>query len=199
MVSTPTRGNKATHLGDVVASTLGMLRLPSLMALSRGSSAVQVALVDGPIARDQPDLDSEGIRELASASARCRDRASAACRHVEKEFAQVASQLGTNLSRNRRNPCRNDSVRVFEWSQLVQTPMEAVIGRGSAGHSQNGVVGPQSHSGPRGTTAAEIWVTPPRRCSGVTTPPPPPAVTLGAAMGRSGAAKGPGIWRERDG
>jgi subtilisin family serine protease len=60
---------------------LELVRLPGLMALTRGRFDLVVGLVDGPVAMDHPDLATGNIRTLAGTSGACRDNGSAACRH----------------------------------------------------------------------------------------------------------------------
>lgn len=60
---------------------LDVVRLPRLMALTRGRADVVVGLLDGPVRLDHPDLAGESIRTLGEIPGACRDTASASCWH----------------------------------------------------------------------------------------------------------------------
>jgi subtilisin family serine protease len=60
---------------------LELVRLPALMALTRGHGDVVIGLVDGPIALDHPGLAGAIIRTLPGLTAACHDAASEPCRH----------------------------------------------------------------------------------------------------------------------
>jgi len=61
---------------------LDLVRLPPVMALSRGSRDVIVALLDGPVFMEHPDLDAHGVFGVSGTHAfACREPANAACRH----------------------------------------------------------------------------------------------------------------------
>lgn len=61
--------------------SLELVRLPGLMALTRGRADLVVGLVDGPVALDHPDLANGNVRTLPAAPGACYDTGSAACRH----------------------------------------------------------------------------------------------------------------------
>src|SRR5271166_2721300 len=61
-------------------TALGLVKLPSLMALSAGRADVVVGLIDGPVAVGHSDL-AGNIREAPGATAACSQAASAACLH----------------------------------------------------------------------------------------------------------------------
>src|SRR5690349_9009980 len=63
--------------GDWARSLVG---LPALVERTAGVAAVTVALIDGPVAVDHPDLATSNIRVL-SGTAACRQPDSVACRH----------------------------------------------------------------------------------------------------------------------
>lgn len=72
--------------GDAsTAEGLALVRLPPLMAVTQGSAAITVAVIDGPADLDHPDLRAARIRELptgrgtAAPLAACTD--GAGCRH----------------------------------------------------------------------------------------------------------------------
>lgn len=60
---------------------LELVRLPGLMALTRGRADLIVGLVDGPVALDHPDLATGNVGTLAGTAGACRDNRSPACRH----------------------------------------------------------------------------------------------------------------------
>jgi subtilisin family serine protease len=61
---------------------LDLIKLTPLMKLTKGSPAVLIGLIDGPVAIDHPDLASENIRELPSkVSGSCTTANSIACVH----------------------------------------------------------------------------------------------------------------------
>ena len=73
-----TRGSTAERPQD----PLDVVRLAPLMQRSSGVRGVAVALVDGPIALDHPDLAAERIREIPGAlRGACARAGSVACRH----------------------------------------------------------------------------------------------------------------------
>jgi subtilisin family serine protease len=62
--------------------SLEQARLQALMALSTGSRDVAVGLLDGPVARDHPDLAGAAIKDVAGApSGTCGEPDSTACVH----------------------------------------------------------------------------------------------------------------------
>jgi subtilisin family serine protease len=59
-----------------------LVGLPALMDVTAGIPEVCVALVDGPVARDHPDLATENVRALPGrTSSECGKPASIACKH----------------------------------------------------------------------------------------------------------------------
>ena len=63
-------------------AALQLVRLPALMDLSAGAPDIVVALIDGPVARNHPDLASENIRVLHErGGATCDRPAGIACAH----------------------------------------------------------------------------------------------------------------------
>jgi hypothetical protein len=63
---------------------LALVGLQPLMAVSKGSSAVAVAMIDGPVAISHPDLELDGLTLIGDASGAACDPAHAglACRHA---------------------------------------------------------------------------------------------------------------------
>jgi subtilisin family serine protease len=65
------------------ATALDLVGLSPLMRLTAGRADLSLGLIDGPIARDHPDLANSNIRELpGQVDAACNDRSSAACVHA---------------------------------------------------------------------------------------------------------------------
>ena len=62
-------------------ASLRLVRLPALMDISAGARDVMVALIDGPIARNHPDIANDNIRVLNESSDECDKPESAACVH----------------------------------------------------------------------------------------------------------------------
>jgi subtilisin family serine protease len=61
---------------------LDLVGLSPLMARTSGGSEISIALIDGPVALDHPDLAAENIREVPSKMpAACADAGDAACAH----------------------------------------------------------------------------------------------------------------------
>ena len=61
---------------------LDLVRLVTLMGLSRGSPEVGIGLIDGPVAGDHADLADSPIREIpVKRAASCRNSTSSACAH----------------------------------------------------------------------------------------------------------------------
>ena len=65
------------------------------MALTRGRADVVVALVDGPVALDHPDLATGNIRTLATSAGACVDIESASCRHGTFIAGVLAARRGS--------------------------------------------------------------------------------------------------------
>jgi hypothetical protein len=57
-----------TGTGQDPEGVLRIVRLPALMEISAGIPDITVALIDGPIARNHPDLASENITFLHESS-----------------------------------------------------------------------------------------------------------------------------------
>jgi subtilisin family serine protease len=62
-------------------AVLRLVRLSALMEMTAGIPDITVALIDGPVARDHPDLASENIRVLRERDATCSQPKSVACAH----------------------------------------------------------------------------------------------------------------------
>ena len=75
---------------------LELVRLPGLMESTRGKAEIVVALLDGPVWQDHPDLLSGNIRTVGESIAACRDTASEACRHGTFIAGVLAAQRGAN-------------------------------------------------------------------------------------------------------
>lgn len=76
------QGHSPSGLGGG-ESALGSVKLAALMELTSGVSEIVVALIDGPVAIDHPDLASEHIREIPGKfKSACTRLDSAACRHA---------------------------------------------------------------------------------------------------------------------
>lgn len=72
------RGSATAHAAD----PLDIVRLAPLMQRTSGTPEVAVALVDGPVAVDHPDLAAEPIREIPGVlRGTCARAGSVACRH----------------------------------------------------------------------------------------------------------------------
>jgi subtilisin family serine protease len=81
-------------LGGAPLDPLELVRLPGLMALTRGRPELIVGLVDGPVALDHPDLATGKVRTLARAPGACRDPTSASCRHGTFVAGILAARRG---------------------------------------------------------------------------------------------------------
>jgi subtilisin family serine protease len=61
---------------------LELVQLPVLMAFTSGSENIMIALLDGPVVLDHPDLLSERIRGIpGGVGGRCSQASSSACQH----------------------------------------------------------------------------------------------------------------------
>jgi subtilisin family serine protease len=61
---------------------LSLVKLPSLMKLTRGRPGIAIGLIDGPVAENHPDLASQNIREIpGKVGGTCTQVTSAACIH----------------------------------------------------------------------------------------------------------------------
>jgi subtilisin family serine protease len=65
----------------VSMSQIRLVRLDLLMKLSRGRSEIVIGLIDGPVAMDHPDLQSNHIRFAGRSGFACSSSDSVACRH----------------------------------------------------------------------------------------------------------------------
>jgi len=82
-------------LGDSL-DPLEFVRLPGLMALTRGRADLVIGLLDGPVALDHPDLANGTVRTLSGTPGACRDPSSAACRHGTFVAGILAARRGTS-------------------------------------------------------------------------------------------------------
>jgi subtilisin family serine protease len=73
---------------------LESVRLPAVMAQTRGRADLLVGLVDGPVALDHPDLATGNIRTLTGTLAACRDTGSTSCRHGTFVAGILAARRG---------------------------------------------------------------------------------------------------------
>jgi subtilisin family serine protease len=74
--------NRSGLIWRMQMNPLELVKLTSLMARSRGSAAVKIGLIDGPVATGHPDLVREQLREISSDSgAACTNASSSACMH----------------------------------------------------------------------------------------------------------------------
>jgi subtilisin family serine protease len=65
-----------------VANPLALVKLTTLMERTSGNPEVKIALIDGPVALEHPDLDAERVREIPGHhGASCSRTDSAACLH----------------------------------------------------------------------------------------------------------------------
>jgi subtilisin family serine protease len=72
-----------------------LVRLADVMALTQGRADVVVALVDGPVALDHPDLATGKVRTLARSTGACVDIGSASCRHGTFIAGVLAARRGS--------------------------------------------------------------------------------------------------------
>jgi subtilisin family serine protease len=72
-----------------------LVRLADLMALTRGRADVVMALVDGPVALDHPDLAISKIRTLADGTGVCVGIESASCRHGTSIAGVLVARRGS--------------------------------------------------------------------------------------------------------
>jgi subtilisin family serine protease len=73
--------NRQTSAEPSIAA-LQLVKLPSLMNLTRGSSEISIGLIDGPVAMNHVDFAGSRIEEIgAKGGASCQDSNSEACRH----------------------------------------------------------------------------------------------------------------------
>jgi subtilisin family serine protease len=74
---------------------LNLVNLPALMKLSEGRPEITIGLIDGPVARDHPDLAGGRIREIPGAGASaCAVITSPACRHGTFVAGILAARRG---------------------------------------------------------------------------------------------------------
>lgn len=76
-------------------SPLDLVRLPALMDRSRGRPEITVALIDGPVVLDNPDLARSTIREIpVKLKGTCRLAGSVACTHdVRSRYARSPARF----------------------------------------------------------------------------------------------------------
>jgi subtilisin family serine protease len=75
---------------------LDVVGLTPLMERTSGHPDITIALIDGPVALDHPDLAAQHIREItASRSAACANRGSAACAHGTFMAGMLAGKRGS--------------------------------------------------------------------------------------------------------
>ncbi len=75
---------------------LELVQLPALMAVTSGSEDITIALLDGPVVFDHPDLLSERIQDIAwGVSGRCSDASSSACQHGTFVAAILSAHRGS--------------------------------------------------------------------------------------------------------
>ena len=67
---------------------LELVKLTSLMQRTSGRTEIKVALIDGPVAVDHPDLTGQDVRVVAGRySAACSNVRSVACLHLKIAIA----------------------------------------------------------------------------------------------------------------
>lgn len=77
-------------------SPLELVRLPGLMERSHGRPEIRVALIDGPVAMDHPDLVNSSIRQLpGKLSGTCSLAHSVACKHGTFVAGVLAARRGS--------------------------------------------------------------------------------------------------------
>ena len=77
-------------------SPLDLVRLPALMDRSRGRPEITVALIDGPVVLDNPDLARSTIREIpVKLKGTCRLAGSVACTHGTFVAGMLAARRGS--------------------------------------------------------------------------------------------------------
>jgi subtilisin family serine protease len=75
---------------------LDVVRLPPLMALGRGRPEIAIALIDGPVATDHPDLSTSLIKEVSqSARSVCQRTSSVACTHGTFVAGMLVARRGS--------------------------------------------------------------------------------------------------------
>ena len=76
---------------------LEVVRLTTLMALSSGSSEVQIGLIDGPVVTRHPDLVSEHLRERPGGNdGTCTLTSSTACLHGTFVAGVLSAKRGSS-------------------------------------------------------------------------------------------------------
>ncbi len=63
------------------SNPLSLIKLTSLMEITRGRSEIIIGLIDGPVFTKHPDFISENILEISGKSGACTQTSSAACIH----------------------------------------------------------------------------------------------------------------------
>ncbi len=77
-------------------NALDLVRLPDLMNRGRGRPEVIIALIDGPVARDLPDLASAAIREIpGKLKGTCARADTVACSHGTFVAGMLAARRGS--------------------------------------------------------------------------------------------------------
>lgn len=76
---------------------LELVRLPRLMALSRGTANLVIGMIDGPVAANHPDLVPSNICASAGVSGVCHSPNSAACRHGTAVASVLTGRRGARV------------------------------------------------------------------------------------------------------
>ncbi len=77
-------------------NTLDLVRLPDLMERGQGRPEITIALIDGPVARDLPDLAPATIREIpGTLKGTCSRADTVACRHGTFVACILAARRGS--------------------------------------------------------------------------------------------------------
>ncbi len=75
---------------------LELVQLPALMAVTSGSEDITIALLDGPVVFDHPDLLSERIQDIpGGVDGRCNQASSIACQHGMFVAAILSAHRGS--------------------------------------------------------------------------------------------------------
>src|SRR5579872_4760508 len=77
-------------------SPIDLVRLPALMERSAGSAAIMLALIDGPVLLDHPDLAGSTIREIpGKLNGTCTLADSVACTHGTSVAGMLSARRGS--------------------------------------------------------------------------------------------------------
>src|SRR5262250_1765701 len=77
-------------------SALALVRLPSVMELTRGDPRLVIGLIDGPVAVAHPDLAGARLREVPGRGrVTCAQPSSAACQHGTFVAGMLAARAGS--------------------------------------------------------------------------------------------------------